>query len=128
MKIAVEIDIPDGEYCTGCDLLVNDYCRNYAGLLTKNLKTKEPVKFLSCIFACQRAEEQQTDLQRVKAERDAAVNELSALKEANRWIPVSKKLPTKTGLYLGWCAAEKAYLPFGFRENWTVSLDNRITS
>jgi len=92
-----------------CNLFKND-----CGLHTNEQTIK---KFPSCLAACQKAEEQQAEIAKtgltveqilddqtelillksivrgIAAERDIAMAELSALKEAVRWIPVSERLP-----------------------------------
>ena len=105
MKITVEVEVPDKEDCADCPFLDdsdrydNDGYKRYVdcnlfpndrGFLTKENTVK---KFPSCLAACQKAEKQEIDLERVTAERDAAVNELSALKEANQWISVEERFP-----------------------------------
>jgi len=128
MKITVEVEVPDGEKCKDCLFLDDQYVfdgvskrpvscylfQNEHGLDTEKLTIK---KFPSCLAACQKATEQQTEIAKtgltieqilndqielillksvvknITDERHPAVNELSALKEANQWIPVSERLP-----------------------------------
>lgn len=59
---------------------------------------------------------------------EAADKELAELREANRWIPVSERLPEKEGDYLGYYSLEKVTFKARYRHGEWSALSNESYS